>query len=258
VRRGNSIRLVYGRVDESLVFIQREIAIELATLWDALGSSSTWGEFRKRISSDRFLEVAKLTDADGDRIPRDDKDFPGYDLPQIADGDYPEWPAQLMLNWVPSETIRASYAKRATSVLNGPVLVLDSMCESAIVSDFRAHGFSVRKDAELVLRASGLSTPTKVPRAVPDLVQRLSSLNLQVRMDAVDMLEEAGTVAVPVHRGPSATQRITDRRVCRSRSPRRKVSTWRSFTPTRPCIVGRRPRATFKSSFESRRRACIA
>ena len=198
VRRRDSSRLVYGQVNESLVFIHRELAVDLARLWDALGSSSTWGEFRKGISPDRFRTLAERFADGGDCVPRDAEEFPGYDLPSVADGDYPEWPAQLMIDWVPSEIIDARYAKIVTSVFNGPFLVLDAACESAITADFRSHGFSLTKDLELVLRASGRAKPTKVVRAIPDLIQRLSSTNSQVRSDAIEMLEEAGTTVVPV------------------------------------------------------------
>jgi hypothetical protein len=149
--------LVYGNVDDMLVFVPREVAIELATLWGALLSSSTWGEFRRRVSSVRYGDILELASRDwDDRLdPEDNEDFFGADLPGVRDGDYPEWPAQLMLQWVPTDVADSDFADIRCSVVSGECLFLDPIFELDIVELFYACGFRVGKDEQLVLRAHG-------------------------------------------------------------------------------------------------------
>jgi hypothetical protein len=122
--------MVYGTAGESLVFLPREQAEELATVWEAL-FAPTWGEMRSGLSEKRFQEVQEMFDGIdfdtfyaeqrqehprltrkkaleayrelplGERLPLDDDPF-GLPGP-VCDGDWPEWPAQQMLKWMPRD-----------------------------------------------------------------------------------------------------------------------------------------------------------
>lgn len=219
--------LVYGEVEGSLVFVPWQQAQDLAMVWSALGSSSTWGEFRSLIPPKRYEEtLALMSDAIdfdsyfeqesqanpssreealsafreidiGERLPLDDDPFPGYDLPWVADGDYPEWPAQEMLKWMPTVLAREPYGRVEDSVHNGRFLVLDPAREKAILAELAAAGFSCIKDQELVEQACGHGPPVSLHRATPDLLIALKSPNMQVRLSAIDALESMGESAVP-------------------------------------------------------------
>jgi HEAT repeat protein len=186
--------IVFGEIDESLVFIARKKALELAETWDALTSSITWGEFRSLVPSKRFDEVVDLC---CDDAPSDDDPFPGLDIPAVSDGDYPEWPAKGMLKWVPQEVIESPYARIEDSVLNGRFLVLDTRGKDEILAAFRSAGFRCTEDQELVLRAAGHSPPKEVPRSIPDLIRRLTSTNWDARYNASCALVEIGETAIP-------------------------------------------------------------
>ncbi|HWO41474.1 MAG TPA: hypothetical protein VNO43_06685 [Candidatus Eisenbacteria bacterium] len=126
--------LVYGERGGSLVFIPKYLAVELVNLWAALQSSRTWGELKSRIGDERYQEILMpyfenfydelsseldltreeameqfqarrgLKDLEiGDRLPEDDDLFDIRDVLGLADGDWPEWPAQEMLNRVPDK-----------------------------------------------------------------------------------------------------------------------------------------------------------
>lgn len=81
--------------------------------------------------------------------PFEASDIRGYD-----DGDWPAWPEQEMLEWVPND-IQARYGREVESVINGPYLELLSARTAEIVAAFEAHGYQCREDLRLIQRACG-------------------------------------------------------------------------------------------------------
>ncbi len=77
-------------------------------------------------------------------------------IPGFEDGDYPEWPAQEMLDWMPEEASR--FGEYTNSVLNGPFLVIPPDKESAIVDALEAAGYTCERNDPLVQTASGRVT----------------------------------------------------------------------------------------------------
>jgi HEAT repeat protein len=196
-RRANNKRLtnlVFGEIGDSLLFIPRTKALEQASLWHALRSSSTWGEFRSLVSAKRFDEVVDLCREDP---PLDDDPFPGESIPAVGDGDYPEWPAQEMLKWVPQEIINGPYGRTEDSVLNGQFLVLDPRGKDELLAAFSSAGFRCTEDQDLVLRAAGESASKKVSGSISELLRRLTSTNLDARFNAINALVELGETAIP-------------------------------------------------------------
>lgn len=176
--------LVYGssRFATSLVFIPRDTATDLATIWMALVSSKTWGEFRVSVghriyqsvldrgqfgeaySFESFqLELRKknpaLTEQQaartyraldvGDRLPCDDDPFEKECISGVEEGDWPDWPEQVMLFRVPSEILNR-YGRIEESVLNGPYAVLDISRENEIVAALKQLGYWCRRDDGLI------------------------------------------------------------------------------------------------------------
>jgi len=183
------LEVVYGTSLSSppgLVFISKVKALELAATLKAVFSSSTWGELRSKVeptvfrkllvwcfdedtSFEHFLgglekktprvneETARLLYRDldiGERWPEDHDSFEPYDIRGLADGDWPDWPEQLMLRCVPRE-ILAEYSRREDSALNGPFAVLDETREKEIVADLETYGCRCTRDDELVRACSG-------------------------------------------------------------------------------------------------------
>jgi hypothetical protein len=93
--------IVYGDLGGALVLVPRDRAEELANVRRAVQGSTTWGELRARLSEERRDQIAENfgdEDVPADDVTLDDVRVPGWD-----DGDWPEWPAQAMLGWVPAE-----------------------------------------------------------------------------------------------------------------------------------------------------------
>jgi hypothetical protein len=183
---------VYGEVEHNLIFMPRDEALKLASVHRALRSAKTWGEFRSLLPKDVWLDLEQrlreyckfgsfeqfsvellgeepdLSLAEawerylrldwGDERPPAESDLFGFELvPGTVEGDWPAWPAQEMLYWVP-RGIREKHGERQSSVHNGPFLRLDPEKETEIVAAFRDAGHHLEKHEALVRTASGCAS----------------------------------------------------------------------------------------------------
>ena len=181
-RAAKPIELVYGLTEWGLVFIPRGRAERLAAIHAALRHSKTWGEFRRRVGESEYqqvtegrrtfedwcdLDLEEATEEElrsareqfrklpiGHRVPDDDDPFDSSNVPGFCDGDYPPWPAQEMLQFVPYD-IQQEYGEYCDSVLNGDYLGLDPEQEEAIVAAFTRHGYQCTCAEGLVGLACG-------------------------------------------------------------------------------------------------------
>ena len=151
--------LVFGIIRKSqgeanLVFIPQRQARRLAAIHTAISEATTWKSFCDLMPID---DLWKVTSELHERHPLpamtdefDDRWLPfGY-----HDGDWPDWPEQLMENWLPSR-ICAEYGKLEGSLLNGDFLILDVTRTEEIVQELLREGFQLRHDPRLVRRACG-------------------------------------------------------------------------------------------------------
>ena len=90
---------------------------------------------------------------DEDWNPVGDTPFVGEDL-YGGDGEWPDWPDQDMLNWVPEE-IQSKLGERTFSFVSGPCLRFSKNNENEIVRAFQDHRYAVEKDERLVSEACG-------------------------------------------------------------------------------------------------------
>jgi len=178
--------IVYGDIGQSLVFIPKTRAIKLAAIHAALWGSKTWGELHARMPEGEYERVLDMTGDDRMafaefleqerkdrpaltaeearieyralelelRDPEPDGPFEAGNVGPISDGDYPDWPAQEMLDWVPP-LIQREYGRRGFSNLNGDLLELPSARTGEIVAALQAHGYQCERGDDLVRRASG-------------------------------------------------------------------------------------------------------
>lgn len=145
--------LVYGVAGSELVFLDAGLAQELADLRDGFG---TWGQARAGLSASRWRQIMDTLGDGGLLVPSDDVAFDLDYIPGYADGDWPEWPAQLMLDWMPRKIIEA-HGAREDSVLNGEFVSLDPAREAAVAAALQDEGWALVKDEELVRRACGFT-----------------------------------------------------------------------------------------------------
>ena len=85
--------------------------------------------------------------------PVGDTAFDGEQL-YGGDGDWPDWPDQDMLEWVPS-AIQEKFGMASRSFVSGPCLYFELSVESELVSAFQDAGYSVDRNDKLVRTACG-------------------------------------------------------------------------------------------------------
>ena len=124
----------------------------------------TWGEFKQAMPADSYQHVVELMRETAEEDLSDDEELPEHwgpdgetafdaeQIPGFADGDWPEWPAQAALEWVPQD-IQHRFGVESASVLSGDYLTLDIEQEAAIVATFVEHGYNCSRDDTLLLRA---------------------------------------------------------------------------------------------------------
>ncbi len=148
-------QLVYGLAgDKSLVFMPEHAARELAELRTLLPVARTWGEFRAGISDARWRRIVEPLEGDGEPVPEPAAPFDAAQIWGYEDGDWPEWPAQQMLEWMPVE-LQQRFGDIEDSVLNGPCLQLEPTREREIVQALHAASFTCRRDDAMIRKASG-------------------------------------------------------------------------------------------------------
>ncbi len=152
----NNMELVYGNRHGELIFIPKDLAEDLATLHFALETSKTWGEFKANVPDRMYEEVIALVrdDENPELLPQPEETFDSDSIPGYADGDWPLWPRQYMLEWVPKD-IQEHFGNIVFSIFNGPYLQFYSENTQEIVEVLEKHGFSCSEDVALVESAHG-------------------------------------------------------------------------------------------------------
>jgi hypothetical protein len=151
--------IVIGTVENDgleVVMIPQQEAESLAQLHRALNRAATWGEFKRLAPREHYEDaVSRWMDSNDEEEPASDQPFDPHDIPGRDDGDWPAWPAQDMLAWVPEE-VQARFGRSHASVLNGAWLSLTGEAIDEIVASMERLGYRCRRDDELIARAHGL------------------------------------------------------------------------------------------------------
>ncbi|MGB3772144.1 MAG: hypothetical protein WBA00_13455 [Rhodococcus sp. (in: high G+C Gram-positive bacteria)] len=142
---------VYGDLDGDLIFVRRELADQLAAVHTGF---ETWGDAKAGLDANTWSDLrARFVDSE-EEVPGAEEQFDLDAVPGFADGDWPVWPAALMVDEVP-ETVREQFGSVEDSVLNGPFLKLQATGERKLVSALESRGWVCTRDDELIRRATG-------------------------------------------------------------------------------------------------------
>lgn len=148
------VTLAIGMFDDGLVVMPLGEARRLAALNDALELSGTWGEFVRSISDDAATQTY-LTHQLGEDLPDDDEPFDADEVvPGFAEGSWPTFPKQAMLDWLPQSVIDLGSIR--TMTLDADYLHIAERLRSIVVRALATDGHDCREDTEdLVVRACG-------------------------------------------------------------------------------------------------------
>jgi hypothetical protein len=153
--RAVSKSLIFGKFGDDLLFIPEPRARFLAQVWRALLKAKTWADLKRLAPPAAYREIRRHNSGarDPDEL-RADAPFDYYEMTSLADGDYPGFPAQEMLRWMPRD-IQLDFGTARSTVMNGELLELDVKNTKAIVQRLKQAGFRCRRNQRLVLRAHG-------------------------------------------------------------------------------------------------------
>ena len=111
------------------------------------------GEFKESVPPHRWQEaIGRLWDGD-EPTPVDEEPFDGMDRVSSIDYDWPEWPAQEMLDWMPKD-IQERFGSIGNSMVSGPSLGIDPASESEVVAALEEAGYIRIRDDDLIERAN--------------------------------------------------------------------------------------------------------
>lgn len=153
----NSKKVVFGLLDKemgdsNLVFIPVDDAIRLAKVHNAIEKAKTWGTFCKMMPSKDLRYIIEDYRDREEPLPRK-RD--GFSLPgSYDDGDWPDWPEQMMLSWMPTGIVQ-KYGKVPCSVLNGHFVIFSMKDADEIIHALTKEGFGCTLNEKLVREACG-------------------------------------------------------------------------------------------------------
>lgn len=155
--RWRGSKLVFGVICggagiDTLVFIPAERATELAAIHFAIAKAKTWRQFAEMIPAHVWSKLLHDLEDNESTPDLDSKFDPG--MIGIEDGDWPDWPEQEMMEWLPPEAV-ASYATVHQSVINGPFLSIDPTRLADVIEALESAGHTCHRDDPLVKQACG-------------------------------------------------------------------------------------------------------
>lgn len=133
-KKDSGRQLYYRQAPQGyIVFAPPERAILVDQIHRAIGESTTWGEFRKRLPAGEYKKLYGerfsadpeiLAEADDAREPADDEPFSSECVPGFSDGDYPPWLAAEQDRCLPSSVLK-EFATRESSFVSGSFWCFD-------------------------------------------------------------------------------------------------------------------------------------
>ena len=155
--------LVYGVVSDNVIVMHKAYAEELAQVRHTVDTAKTWKEFQELMPEKRYQEIMErmreyredALDEDEELVmPNPDDPFDSEELPGYFDGDWPGWPQQEMLDWLPKDLIKA-FGNVQSSSLNGYFLEIAAEKQDDLVKALEARGYVLIHDEPLVKAADG-------------------------------------------------------------------------------------------------------
>jgi len=145
--------LAYGRslYEGELVILPRKEAVRIAAMYRAAATARTWGEFKVMAPPGVYEQIGEVLEENEETLPEDDEPFDHNHIPGCADGDWPPWPQQEMLRWIPRD-IQVAFGTRGFSAVSGECLTLDAARTEEIVRALEARGFRCTEENDLIAR----------------------------------------------------------------------------------------------------------
>ena len=150
--RTQNRQLVYGVIGDELVIMPVDRARYLALTWKAMTKAKTWGALRTLAPPRAYREI--LAFQGSPRSIRAGHPFDYYVMTPVPDGDYPGFPRQEVMGWMPTEVLQA-FSRMEETTMNGTYPSLDAMETRELVASLRRCGYRCRRSQRLIEAAHG-------------------------------------------------------------------------------------------------------
>ena len=154
-----------GQNEDSIFAMLETEANRAATLWAAINSAQTWGDFRSQCGTDLWNEVVNHFDDCETTIPEADCEFESTDLPGFDDGDWPRSPQTTIQDWLPKSAV--PLLRQFETVHNGVLFEFNADDKETLIAILKKEGFVCIENDALIQRACGIdveSNSTKQPK----------------------------------------------------------------------------------------------
>lgn len=144
-------KLASGDNEDAIFAMLETEANRYATLWSAINSSQTWGDFRSQCASDSWSElVTHFADCEVS-IPTEDCQFDSAELPGLEDGDWPPSPQATIKGWLPEPAVHL--LQPFETVHNGEFFEFNGRDKTSLIAILENVGFTCVEDTDLLQRA---------------------------------------------------------------------------------------------------------
>ena len=140
--------LAYGEIGNELHFLPEEIAEEYAKRRRALKEATTWGEFKKALSAQDFVEAMRYLGRE--QPPSEDEPFDREALENWVG-----WPVEEDPHWVPKEILE-EFGCYNFPMHDATYTYFDLDEKDEVVAAFVAHGFECEPSGFLIDEAYGM------------------------------------------------------------------------------------------------------
>jgi hypothetical protein len=142
-------RIVYGILDDNLVFLPEDVAKAYASDHSAIWQLKTYGDARR--FNPQGLNVAPgLDEDDYDEIPADEDAYDVTLTNEYVNGDWPPSAATIALDHLADDL--DDLVVEVEHLMDPPTLELISISEADLVKRLKERGYVVRRDDDLIGR----------------------------------------------------------------------------------------------------------
>lgn len=154
-----------GQNEDSFFAMLETEANRAATLWAAINSAQTWGDFRSQCGPHLWNEVVNRFEDCEASIPEADCQFESTEIPGFEDGDWPRSPQTSIKDWLPISAV--PLLRQFETVHNGVFFEFNADDKEILIAILKEEGFVCIENDALIQRACGIdveSNSTKQPK----------------------------------------------------------------------------------------------
>jgi len=134
--------------NNGLVFAEKDRALFIARIHNALNNARTWGEFRSLMPRSEYSQIIRAYDEQGEPRPKSTDSFNAEGVAGWSDGDYPPWLQQEMDEIVPVDLLER-FGARAMTCLNGDFYEIPPENARPMVRALKRLGYRVKRAQRL-------------------------------------------------------------------------------------------------------------